>query len=636
MEKLSQKIISLMQETLQEHNTTMHIVATDDYLHMREYRTIEDMFTPIMYKQKNIQVGVDNTLNADEEFFSKIGFGVYFVKDNVKIMEKDTLKYFQLRYTLVETLAKKVKENFTYDVNKVYSLTLSRNDYVETIYKFGLQAQSEIRFIDLVYMNRAMNYQARMVIDYFFETLQELANVNVEKLFSNDMLNTNLYFRLLKARNDFENIYELSFNQVPFINVDLANVNKLVATDFKDYVFVERNGVYYGAFIIDDLSEKFVQRCLYTNYITTALKNSWNEHFSFGGGAYSRYAKENNLVKFCAFCGRVIQTQETQPTRCSTCENFLNRVDLGDYKNKIRSAVYHVGGYDHTDGITFANNDLEQTNAPLPNTLYLGVEIEVDNVDYYFDDLDEDERDDASYERDRVANLVGQVFVKGDKEKNTLLTIKEDGSLNAGMEIVLQPATLTYHLQGFDYAKGFEVLKRFGYNSHDTETCGLHVHINRNFFGTARSTQLYNGAKMVYLLEKYWNDFVLFSRRTQSTLGRWANKLDLKDDFDKQNDDMKTSANLSTMFIGKYNQSKYVALNVGHTNTFELRIFRGTLNLRTYYATLQFVDNFARLVKHTSLMDLPTIKFDDIINFKKYDELTAYWNMRKSAKGDND
>jgi hypothetical protein len=63
-----------------------------------------------------------------------------------------------------------------------------------------------------------------------------------------------------------------------------------------------------------------------------------------------------------------------------------------------------------------------------------------------------------------------------------------------------------------------------------------------------------------------------------------------------------------------------------------LRIFRGTLNINTFKATLQFVDNLARLVKKTTLTRLTSLTFDDIINFKKYPELTAYWNLRKENR----
>lgn len=628
MENLSQKIITLLQETLKENNTTMHIVASDEYLRVRDYRTIKDVFTPLMYEQPNICIGVDNTLN--------VNFAVYFVKDNVKIIDQETLPFYETQFALAKALTKKVKENFTYEVDKVYELTLMRDDDVFKIYKYCALIQNDTRFIDLLRYNHNMDYQARIDGDRYFDVLQTLANGDVEKVFSSYITNTDLFHRLLK-NNNFIQYKVVDFKKVPLMNVDLANVDKSIATDFKNYVFVERNNVYHGAFILDEYHKDVVLRCLYTNYITTALKNAWNEtFFSAYNIVYSRYAQDQNLIKFCDFCGRVMAKQEPHKTRCDYCERFLNVVDLGEYKAKIKNAVHRVGSYDHTNAVVFGNSDLQVVDAPSMSTLYLGVEIEVDNTELYLDDLDEDDRDEEVYNRDRVANLVGQVLVKGDVEKRNLLDIKEDGSLNAGMEIVLQPATLTYHMSGFDYAKGFEVLKRFGYNAHDTDTCGLHVHINRNFFGTSKSSQLYNGAKMVYLLEKYWDDFVLFSRRHQGNLGRWAKKLDLKDDFDKQNDEMKTTANLSNMFIGKYNQSKYVALNVGHSNTFELRIFRGTLNLRTYYATLQFVDNFARLVKHTSLMDLTMIKFEDIINYKKYDELNAYWKLRKSAKGDND
>jgi hypothetical protein len=83
-------------------------------------------------------------------------------------------------------------------------------------------------------------------------------------------------------------------------------------------------------------------------------------------------------------------------------------------------------------------------------------------------------------------------------------------------------------------------------------------------------------------------------------------------------------------------RDKYVALNTLHNATFELRIFRGTLNYTTFIATLQFVDNLARLVKKTPLSRLTDLAFEDIINFKKYDELTSYWGIRNGGNTTTD
>ena len=93
-----------------------------------------------------------------------------------------------------------------------------------------------------------------------------------------------------------------------------------------------------------------------------------------------------------------------------------------------------------------------------------------------------------------------------------------------------------------------------------------------------------------------------------------------------------TTDDINRAFVNEYDNDKYNALNTLHSNTYEIRIFRGTLNPTTFYATLQLVDNLVRLAHATDFNALNTITFDDIVNFVHYDELTNYWNLRKGGR----
>jgi len=418
-------------------------------------------------------------------------------------------------------------------------------------------------------------------------------------------------------------------------SINLDTLDKSTCSDeHKNVVFVIRNNEYYGSYVLDDTSDMIV--CGKSGYLLTSLRNSFNERMITDGNEFfSRYVMENKLISFCPNCNRTILDNSML---CSKCERKIKEHDL-DAKKFINN-TYRIEDYFSTFQLEFLAEKEDLTNEGTP--LFIGVEVEVDSeidrCDCGDDDCDvcngsDEDRENNGLNHEENSNISGHALVSGGNTPNGVM-IKRDGSLDAGFEIVSQPATLRAHVSGnyIDWQKGFRTLSKLGYTSHDKGTCGLHTHINRNFFGSNKTTQNYNGAKIVYLMEKFWDEFVLFSRRKMSQLDRWARKCNAKDDFD--NYETKTARTLSNSFAKSYitPRTKYVALNTLHTHTFELRIFRGTLNINTFKATLQFVDNLARLVKKTTLTRLTSLTFDDIINFKKYPELTAYWNLRKENR----
>jgi hypothetical protein len=199
-----------------------------------------------------------------------------------------------------------------------------------------------------------------------------------------------------------------------------------------------------------------------------------------------------------------------------------------------------------------------------------------------------------------------------------------DGSLSDGFEMATMPATLNYHMNYINYKDAFDVASALGYRAHDTRTCGLHVHINRRFFGSAKATQGIKAAFMTLILERNWSEMVKFSRRDYHHIEEWANARDLSDDV--YSDD--TDSEIVGKFYDKYDD-KYVAVNTQHSNSFEIRIFRGTLRYETYIATLQFVSNLAHIAKEcTTLTRAQQITFDDIVNYNRYPELVNYLATR--------
>lgn len=255
-----------------------------------------------------------------------------------------------------------------------------------------------------------------------------------------------------------------------------------------------------------------------------------------------------------------------------------------------------IGDYDSSPSIEFFGER---------DDLHLGVELEVDKGG------------ETHY------NAAIALGILGNKHAYAM----HDGSLNDGFEMATMPMTLDYHMSIEQrYKDAFGFLSSFNYASHNTSTCGLHVHFDRSFFGRGRQTQTLKASYLALIMEKNWEKFVQFSRRDYGRLDQWAKKLDLVSDIYADDND----EDAVNKFNNKYGDGdKYVALNTNHAHSFELRIFRGTLKPETYLATVQFVDNLVRVAKDcTTLAKAQQITFADIINYKPHAHLVDYVTSR--------
>lgn len=228
--------------------------------------------------------------------------------------------------------------------------------------------------------------------------------------------------------------------------------------------------------------------------------------------------------------------------------------------------------------------------------LYLGVELEVDSGG-------EDE-DKAKYVCDMMNCNDENIYCK------------HDGSLSKGFEIVTHPCTLEYHKQ-LDYENMFDWLIKTGYRSHDTSTCGMHVHINRSYFGNDKLTRDLCISKLLYLFEKYWDKVELIARRSSN---RFARRFLLEED--------ETPIDL---YAKSQASDKYGAINLKHKDTVEIRIFKGTLNYSTYISTLEFVSVMARIAKETDIYEIQFVTWDKIKS-RFSNELNKYIFDREESK----
>jgi hypothetical protein len=159
-----------------------------------------------------------------------------------------------------------------------------------------------------------------------------------------------------------------------------------------------------------------------------------------------------------------------------------------------------------------------------------------------------------------------------------------------------------------------------GYYSHNSGTCGLHVHINRAALGESVEEQENTIARIVYFFEKFWDKILRFSRRTETQADRWASRYGCSMDNPKE-----SLKGAKTSGLGRY-----TAVNLTNTFTVELRIFRGTLRYKTFMATLQFVDLLCDMAINLTDEEFQTITWKEFAQTVSDDksELKEYLKIR--------
>lgn len=199
---------------------------------------------------------------------------------------------------------------------------------------------------------------------------------------------------------------------------------------------------------------------------------------------------------------------------------------------------------------------------------------------------------------------------------------KHDGSLDDGIELVSHPATLEYLIEHKEtFRKVFDEMIQRGYTSHNNGNCGLHVHISLKPLLEANENAVSN---LIIIVDNLWNKFVRFSRRTEHQLNRWAARYDSKQYKAK---DVAKKA--------KENCGRYMAINQENKHTVEIRIFRGTLKVDTFFATLQLVQ---RMVDMSIACENPEKAYDitwEQLTDCDYPELKAYCEKRFAAHADD-
>ena len=279
----------------------------------------------------------------------------------------------------------------------------------------------------------------------------------------------------------------------------------------------------------------------------------------------------------CEDCGRILHDDDIlwsgDYPYCSSCYDRIE-TEIEDYSYKPEPIFYGDG------------------------KRYFGVELEIDGAGKY---------------DESAARIKKQTNVRCEH-----IYCKSDGSLDEGFEIVTHPMTLDYHMSCIYWEDILQEAVHMGYRSHQTTTCGLHIHVNRDALGENYEEQEKVIERILFFVELHWNELFIFSRRSQHSMNRWAARYGMEKTGKEILDKAK-----------KGNTGRYAAVNLCNYSTIEFRLFRGTLKVNTLYATLQFVNRIIDTALTLSEDEIAAQSWSDFVAAVTEPELIRYLKERR-------
>lgn len=240
----------------------------------------------------------------------------------------------------------------------------------------------------------------------------------------------------------------------------------------------------------------------------------------------------------------------------------------------------------------------------------LGLELEIEVADDYCKDSKAGELIDAMSD-----------YRDEDNIRHTYCLMEEDGSLDHGFEMVTAYTGLDVHKAQLQYFKQ----KSKGLTSHNTSTCGLHVHVCKSSMTTL------HGAKLVLFINDPANIKLVgdIARRTDASYSQIKNK---KDDKHWLKDSVHSSKDRDEQ-LRRMNSDRYEALNFKNEKTIEFRLFKGTLKYETMIACLEFSFACWHFTASASASELTTSKFLEFICMPEHRKDTRFLRAYLKEKG---
>ena len=246
-------------------------------------------------------------------------------------------------------------------------------------------------------------------------------------------------------------------------------------------------------------------------------------------------------------------------TQCEGCSDWYRDAAYGGYCDDCRpesewdddddedSYCGLINDWDYTPYLTFYGD----------GPTYLGMELEV------------------SINGDRMAAAAAVT------DRSDAIYLKSDSSIDYGFEMVTHPCSHEYFANTFDWG----VLDDLARHGGDGYGNGIHVHVSRKAFDSPAHT--FRWMRLIY---RNAAAVSAVARRNPNQWGSFtSHKIARFKDFAKGD---------------KRSSERYSAINVQNDATFEVRVFRGSLNKQEVMAALDLV---AASVEYTRNLTVPAI-----------------------------
>ena len=326
--------------------------------------------------------------------------------------------------------------------------------------------------------------------------------------------------------------------------------------------------------------------CSDCDYIEDEEDGSW----VYNGDRWVCSSCRGNNYRWSDYHDAVVADDEEEP------------YDEEDDDNDNDSSL--IGGY-HSSRRKLGLIPTKFTQRATP--VYMGLELEME--------IDDDES-----RHDKAEELLTSIGthksdISGNQSTYNYCLLEEDGSLSNGFEMVTGYTGLDVH------AKQLEFFKRIwsGVRSHDTKTCGLHVHICK------KGMTMFHAAKLILFMHDSRNQrlFRAIARRDANRYSQVKNK----------------TADYSWLKYGRrngmqrLNEDRYESVNFQPEKTVEFRLFKGSLRYETIMACLEFTYATWFFTRDTGQQDLTADNFLKYISQPSQRKDTAHLRSFLRSKG---
>ena len=292
---------------------------------------------------------------------------------------------------------------------------------------------------------------------------------------------------------------------------------------------------------------------------------SYNDN-SFCGGCFSNnfsacddcdeFFPHDDLIRVAGDY-RVCEGCLDNYSRCERCGDYYSMDDL---RYSERNGAYYCDNCYEEENETIHNHSYQPDKYKFygdktKDNVYMGVELEV--------------------ESDKHETLCDDFMNHFELTDEKEIYLKDDSSLERGFEIVSHPRTLESH-QSF-WSKKLDWLKDNNFVSYNSENCGLHIHVEKDF------TQL-EQLKLGLFVQIHKHKFEKLGQRTDISYARFIKKEKIKD----------------------YNTSKtrYEAVNFLNHNTIEFRFPKGTLRYGSFIGILGVINYLCTVIKKMTIWEI--------------------------------